>query len=867
MASVVDYLAIPDLMRFARVSRRFQDMVYDDTRWIKRLNEMGCWNVSDARNSTEASRNQQDRVERSLVNGKGRPEIIFNADVEHKTTRRKSTLKTPTRSQQDLGDGFDTVQISSPTTTHASAMPDREIILSALRSVKSTRGKARQEYGKVYKLLSPYYRDTVITSHPMQALIFTDFTLPEQQAQMLSQIQKFSRSDFSPGSGIRDQKIEETIELFDTAALLEFRKGYEYKDFRGRMRQYAHVMYILNHGKSCVDLFLHDNNLITQKANLGSVSDCIDYSSGHGELSSRKVHSYFERLGAAYTQENAIVKAAFPDSDEVGLLLLERVGQDILAPFLTLLLSEAKSRGIAIYLKTMSGSFVESRQFFHTFGAPNVAKPSTTQRTDQIIRQAYEPHLDLYLTEELESFKKKADSEVDQWNQTLSEQTESIEGHLMSNINRQADKKDFLTSFKKVIMMPVTITSSLSAGFSPRASKDQVNGEQLSPQLTSRPVSPGPNSLGLSRPDTPSIVGEAPGSDLAAKAALMTSRLENIRSLFSIEVALNLVHAAKSSLERIALFIALGGELGQLARSQGTAIFINLLQAVGQRHIKTGFDKAINHLATYNPREASANSASAPTAQVAPLATFLELVNIGDLIQQMVDVFYESELVRLKIANRDDFLDINSKEKKKFEAMLDERVAAGLGKGIDVLMDEVEYICATTQLPTDFNPENDLITDIGPTNTAKRVIEVVSGHTSILSGLTEKTLLDVFSTEVGLRLFTTLCKHIKRQRISTAGSLPLLSDLKAYATYIATFRNNDLNSYFTALREVGQIYLIEGRNDKEVNEMATIISDGDRYYGIFTVEEVVEFAERRNDWLLVRSRIEGKVKGDGCILM
>ena len=36
--------------------------------------------------------------------------------------------------------------------------------------------------------------------------------------------------------------------------------------------------------------------------------------------------------------------------------------------------------------------------------------------------------------------------------------------------------------------------------------------------------------------------------------------------------------------------------------------------------------------------------------------------------------------------------------------MLDERVASGLSKGIDVLMDEVEYLCATEQLPTDYNP-------------------------------------------------------------------------------------------------------------------------------------------------------------------
>jgi recyclin-1 len=226
-------------------------------------------------------------------------------------------------------------------------------------------------------------------------------------------------------------------------------------------------------------------------------------------------------------------------------------------------------------------------------------------------------------------------------------------------------------------------------------------------------------------------------------------------------------------------------------------------------------------------------------------------------------VFYESELIRLRISIRDDFLDPAVKEKKKFEAMLDERVAAGLGKGIDVLMDEVEYICGTTQMPSDFNPPSDNI-DIGPTPTAKKVIDVVGSHTSMLTGSTDKTLLDVFSSEVGLRLFTTLCKHLKRQRISTLGALPLLSDLSAYAQYVASFKNNDLSSYFTALREVGQIYLIEG---SDATEMAAIIADGERYSGVFTVEEVLEFAERRSDWLLVKGRVERAMYGQGCSVM
>jgi len=358
----------------------------------------------------------------------------------------------------------------------------------------------------------------------------------------------------------------------------------------------------------------------------------------------------------------------------------------------------------------------------------------------------------------------------------------------------------------------------------------------------------------------------APTTELAAKAALMNSKLEGINTLFSLEVALSLVHAAKSSIERAALFTNLGSQSGEEAKEQCQAIFVELLQILGFQHIKPGFDKAVGHLSSYNAREVNHTDVS---SGVKPLVTFLELVNVGDLIQQMIDVFYATELVTPRLSDRDDFLDPAVKEKKRFEQMLDERVAAGLNKGIDVLMDEVEYVCATTQSPNDFNPLTPadiekVFMDIGPTSTATAVVTLVSQHTSMLVGSADKNMLDVFNQEVGLRLFTALTKHLKRQRISTAGAIKLIADTNHYAAYIATLRNKELAAYFRALREVSQIFLIEGRDAREI---ATIVADGDKYAGIFRAEEVLEFAERRADWFAVRGAVEKAMYGMNCVVM
>lgn len=206
----------------------------------------------------------------------------------------------------------------------------------------------------------------------------------------------------------------------------------------------------------------------------------------------------------------------------------------------------------------------------------------------------------------------------------------------MANVNRQADKRDFLTSFKKVVMMPVNVLPvfpmSSPFGSKPATAKALVNGETLpvpenaSSQTSTRPSSPeiiNGTTINANGATTP--IPEPPTTELAAKAAIMNSRLEGIRSLFSIEVALNLVHMAKSSIERAAIFVKLGGGFAKDARFQCELVFISLLQTLGTRHIKAGFDQAVDHLSNFNPHETTDHKRSTVT----PLITFLELVNVG----------------------------------------------------------------------------------------------------------------------------------------------------------------------------------------------------------------------------------------------
>lgn len=760
MSVILDYLGPTDLIRAARSCRLLHEMAYDDTRWVQRLKRIGCWDEVDARRHIEqvfGTVADLDAVEQQEMADQldgGVPAVIVN--------------KPPTTEVEAISDGFDKIDL-----VNTAPQPDlldnvtEDPILVVLKQARSIRGEARQEYGKIHAALAPFYDDIVRTGPTTENLVFTKFKDPQAQAQMLAQLMAFSKSDTTSGWTERVGRLEATVSMFETAALNEFRKSYETEDIDETMRKYAHVLWTLNGGKSAVELFIHHNHLMTRKSELGSVADCIDGSTGQFKL--QHTQAFFTRLSVAYNEEVSIMNRAFPSALDVATPFMEKIGNDVLLPFLTAIFDELHRTSMESYLTAVSVTFVQCMNLSEALLPIRNSSDKFDLYLDSVVCKIYEPHIDLYLAEELDHFRKGCEATVADWDRQLSEQAASTESFLMSNVNRQADKRDFLTSFKKVIMMPVNILPSFSGakGTGEKTDSD-ANG--------TNPVAPkNPNRFSTISSPAPAHIEEAPTTELAAKAAIMKTKMEGIRSLFSIEIALSLVHSAKSSLERAAQFVRLGGEFGRAAKQQCEAIFVALLRILGHRHVIVGFDKAVDHLSNYRPREHDERDQTG----VEPLVTFLELVNVGDLILQMMDVFYEQELIGTRLTDRNDFLDPAVKEKKKFEQMLDERVAAGLNKGIDVLMEEVDYILATRQLATDFNPgvssdPHRQTMDVGVSEAAAAVVDVVSSHTQMLIGSTDKSTLDVFNQEVGLRLFTALCKHLKRQRISVEGSLKLI---------------------------------------------------------------------------------------------
>lgn len=61
--------------------------------------------------------------------------------------------------------------------------------------------------------------------------------------------------------------------------------------------------------------------------------------------------------------------------------------------------------------------------------------------------------------------------------------------------------------------------------------------------------------------------------------------------LLSLDVALELIHAARESLKRVEIFAAYPGHYGHRVRDTVEETFILMLQALGERHVSRGFTK------------------------------------------------------------------------------------------------------------------------------------------------------------------------------------------------------------------------------------------------------------------------------------
>jgi len=116
-----------------------------------------------------------------------------------------------------------------------------------------------------------------------------------------------------------------------------------------------------------------------------------------------------------------VIDRVFPEAVNVMIPFLERVSEDVIGEYVTPILDEAHERDGELYLQAVGGLFQQLRKFSGSVARPKQSGAEEQFRKNvwQIMARVFEPHVDLYLQEELDHFKKKATGEVDEWNEKV----------------------------------------------------------------------------------------------------------------------------------------------------------------------------------------------------------------------------------------------------------------------------------------------------------------------------------------------------------------------------------------------------------------------------------------------------------------
>jgi hypothetical protein len=93
-------------------------------------------------------------------------------------------------------------------------------------------------------------------------------------------------------------------------------------------------------------------------------------------------------------------------------------------------------------------------------------------------------------------------------------------------------------------------------------------------------------------------------------------------------------------------------------------------------------------------------------------------------------------------------------------------------------------------------------------------------------------------------------------QISESGGFRLISDLNAYYEWADSLSVPESKVYFSALKEIGHIYIVSPTNLRE------LMHDATRYKGVLRVEEVYEFVALRKDYQKIKKMVD-----DRCTFM
>ncbi|KAL2312501.1 F-box protein pof6 [Schizosaccharomyces pombe] len=727
-----------------------------------------------------------------------------------------------------------------------STVQGKQVVLTVLDCVSQRVEFARLDYIKVWRALAPIYRNLAYASNTIDPIAFSAFRTPEEQSKVLKYLIRFGNSyPYGTYRQAMQNAILDMASLFEQACLDEFELGLHSRNL-DLLRRFSHVLHDFSGPNAYVSMYLaKQTDFVRSFFHFDPYSLFISNNLEEIHINWNILESVVNDTIKLLESESKFSEATLPEPELVQVPYAKDILGNSLKDYVISICEHIGEEETELFLVFISGFYGLCKKFFSIPNGP------------ALVDTIFQPQIDIFISQELHYFKTVGWSLVDQWDQKLEEKEDATECFFYKNVSQNTAKNNFLETFKNVMLLPVSLFTipSENNSASNLAEKAIEQKEEEDPELSKLDAARFvPANIYVSK----DRLKHLPTTELAAQAAVLDSKLEGISTMFSLELALKIVHLCKVSLARAKVFMGTSVPQDDDIKGLSKDLFVQLLRELGQGHLKHGFDRAIEHLSSFDPRrDFSSNT-------VEPVVKFLELINVGDMIQQMMDSFFNEEMSPICV--KDDMFDPAIAEKKKFEQLLDERAAFGLHKGINVLIEHADFLLETKTPMNLFSDQTigSITNTIEPTAAAKNVVQFLGFHMRILVGRADREILDVFYKEVGMRLFDSLTRYIKSHKFSVDGGLKLLSDCNLYYEFIHSLHQSSLLPYFKTLKEVAHLFIIDGKNAEEIGKLAT---DTSRFSSAFHTEEVYEILHSRIDWLNIKYEVDKVIHGLACCIM
>lgn len=701
--------------------------------------------------------------------------------------------------------------------------------LLCLDKIYRTSKGAKIQVLKIHKSLSPYYNDIQLNKPYDRLRIFKDFQSPEDQAKILSNLLVYSNIDFNDDSRtLVQEKITALFEIFENALLRELEIHFDLQDYE-KTRRFMNILIDLKNQQTLIDFFLQKSIFDNEESeifNLESfdttkyfILDPEDFHQTRHIINEEAFTGLTQELAHVFNEQSHIIDLIFPQTVPMMYKVSEELVSNQLAELLLILIEGSKKPGLYLTLVPYLYEKI-TIDFLKLLNPSENIGPNYNHLLKELIDMLFESFVVDYTREEIQYFKNTTNDKLLDWKREITKREAETTMNILKHVKAET-KSDFLTSFKKVF------TISNSSG-SKEAESEQQNY-----------------------------------SEIQAKAKILSENIKSLTKIFSPELILETLNDAKTSLHKLLKFrdFSIASLKNDIFASMQD-IFINVMDTIGNEHLKPGFNKGLEYLQTYNP-SSKTYSESHNESFVEPLVLFFELINMADLIIQMVDIFYKEEMIKKNIVKRENsILNPSLQNKKKLEGLVDKYVADGLNVGVEVLVNEIDNVFKNNHT-NDYNPSADTPPNFGPTETAHKAVQILEENIDLLVDSADSSIVEVFQQEIAERFFQVIVKNLKKSTISVAGATNLISDINLYYDFIiAHIRSNKrlIVPLYQALKKVGNIYLIGGDDAKAIGKL---VSDLSKFNGIFGQEEIYEFVQRRQDWPIIKRHVEKVMYGFG----